>query len=86
MQHKGGVATALADDLRRSENRTGGVPDRCGLEHEDMLDLMFAFMDGDRRVCRELAGVIRRTRNSDTIDVQLIDAVPTEPPASDEKR
>ena len=25
-----------------------GAPDRCGLEHEDMLDLMFAFMDGDR--------------------------------------
>jgi hypothetical protein len=39
---------AIADDLRRSENRSGGAPDRCGLEHEDRLDLMFAFLDGDR--------------------------------------
>jgi hypothetical protein len=33
------LRTALADDLRRSESRTGGAPDRRGLEHEDMLDL-----------------------------------------------
>ena len=83
---KAELRAALADDLRRSENRTGGAPDRCGLEHEDMLDLMFAFMDGDRRICRELADVIRRIRNGDEIDVQVIDAVATEPPASDEKR
>ena len=42
------LLTAIADDLRRSENRSGGAPDRCGLEHEDRLDLMFAFLDGDR--------------------------------------
>ena len=45
---KAELRAALADDLRKSENRLGGAPDRCGLEHEDMLDLMFAFMDGDR--------------------------------------
>jgi hypothetical protein len=51
-----------------------------------MLDLMFAFLDGDRRVCRQLGGLIKRMRNDGEIDLQVIDAVPTDPPASDEKR
>jgi hypothetical protein len=46
---KAELRTAIADDLRRSESCTGGAPDMCGLEHEDMLDLMFAFLDGDQR-------------------------------------